>query len=43
VIEIALLLALGASFARFLVWLKPWVNEYDEIDCKLGEHWGSKV
>ena len=32
-IEIALLLALGASFARFLEWLKPWVNEYDEIDC----------
>jgi hypothetical protein len=30
VIEIVLLLALGASFARFLEWLK---NEYEEIDC----------
>jgi hypothetical protein len=32
-IEIALLLTLGASCARLLEWLKPWVNEYDEIDC----------
>jgi hypothetical protein len=32
-LEIALLVVLGTLCSRFLAWLKPWINEYDEIDC----------